>query len=276
MYSNLIRSVGWLAVLAIGILSLLPGDLRPHLGPNVPNQLEHFLAYFAAACALALGYSDRKQILKTALLLMLYAALLETAQTWIPGRTSQVIDFVSSSFGVWIGIGLTLLTRRPWPIRQSGGHGREWNQATESNDRRLRPAASVTLRQSTGAPSSVTSTAGDGRTAWPRVFARRGRGSVKKALLAATVGALLISSSPLFAQGPLRPLTPGERKIYHACLRSAWMEHYCRWRAFGYISDYGLAVHTCLASNHIRSVPVPGYGIATRDACWYLAQSRAH
>ena len=51
-----LRFVGWLGIAAIGVLSTLPGDARPHLGTDIPGQAEHFLAYFTTSCVLALGY----------------------------------------------------------------------------------------------------------------------------------------------------------------------------------------------------------------------------
>jgi hypothetical protein len=45
---------GWLAVLIIAILSLVPGNLRPHT--VLPGPLEHTLAYALTGAALAFGY----------------------------------------------------------------------------------------------------------------------------------------------------------------------------------------------------------------------------
>ena len=50
------RAAGYAAILLIGVLSLVPGTLRPETG--APGQFEHFVAYLGAATFLALG-SDR-------------------------------------------------------------------------------------------------------------------------------------------------------------------------------------------------------------------------
>jgi len=123
MYSALIRLVGWSEIVVIGVLSLLPGDMRPHRGPEIPGQLAHFLAYFMTAGVLALGYRARAHAVKITLWLTLYAALLEIAQLWIPGRISRLIDFGASALGVLAGIGVVLLTgiRRPTDEQSSGG-----------------------------------------------------------------------------------------------------------------------------------------------------------
>jgi len=76
---KILRFVGWLGVAAIGVLSTLPGDSRPHLGTDVPGQAEHFLAYFATSCVLALGYRKREHIVPIVLGLVTYAGLLEVA-----------------------------------------------------------------------------------------------------------------------------------------------------------------------------------------------------
>jgi VanZ family protein len=55
------------------------------------------------------------------LFLILLAAALELAQHWIPGRHSQLIDFVASSIGASLGIVALAIRdrlhpprRRPW------------------------------------------------------------------------------------------------------------------------------------------------------------------
>ena len=50
------RAAGYAAILLIGVLSLVPGTLRPETG--APGQFEHFVAYLGAAALLALG-SDK-------------------------------------------------------------------------------------------------------------------------------------------------------------------------------------------------------------------------
>jgi VanZ family protein len=111
-----LRFVGWLGIAAIGVLSTLPGDARPHLGTDIPGQAEHFLAYFTTACVLALGYRKREHVTPIVLGLIVYAGLLEVAQLWIPGRTSQLIDFVASAFGVVAGVSVIQLMRIGLPL----------------------------------------------------------------------------------------------------------------------------------------------------------------
>ena len=104
------RWLGWVGVLIIGVLSLLPGAARPHTG--APSPLEHYAAYLLVGFFLALGYPRRRNILAIAFLLALYAGLLECAQLYIPGRTARLIDALVSSMGAWTGIIFALLFSR--------------------------------------------------------------------------------------------------------------------------------------------------------------------
>ena len=105
------RLIGWICVAAIAILSLVPGSIRPHVVET--GQVEHFVAYAGTAVFLATGYSANKQLVGTLILLPVYAACMET---FVPGRTAQLIDGVVGAVGSWSGIGLVLLLRywMPW------------------------------------------------------------------------------------------------------------------------------------------------------------------
>jgi VanZ family protein len=95
------RAAGYAAILLIGVLSLVPGTLRPETG--APGRFEHFVAYMGAATILALGFGGtgwRSQ----GLWLVPYAAALEIAQLFVPGRHSRFSDFAVSSLGALLGI----------------------------------------------------------------------------------------------------------------------------------------------------------------------------
>ena len=114
---NLFRYLGLAGLIIIGILSEVPGELRPHV-VAVP-QLEHFVAYFAAGLLLALGLWSRRNVLLLCLAIPLYAAVLEIAQLFIPGRSSEFIDFSASSAGAWAGIVLAWLLRSACKLRKN-------------------------------------------------------------------------------------------------------------------------------------------------------------
>jgi hypothetical protein len=109
------RRAGWLCVAAIVVLTLVPGSMRPETAfasyvqrladsPGLAGLLEHFTAYAGAALLLGLGYRARKMRLALLAKLVLLAALLESAQTLVPGRTAALIDVGGSSLGASAGI----------------------------------------------------------------------------------------------------------------------------------------------------------------------------
>ena len=100
---RIIRIAGYACVLLIGVLSLLPGALRPDTG--APGKLEHLIAYLGTAALLALGRSALHQRWQ-ALWLIPYAGALELAQLYIPGRHAQFSDFVVSSIGAALGVAI--------------------------------------------------------------------------------------------------------------------------------------------------------------------------
>jgi VanZ family protein len=99
---SLIRMVGWLAVLTIVALSVVPGQMRPDvLGEK---HVEHVVAYFGAAMLLAIGYPRRSQLVLIGTLLPACAGMLEIIQLGINGRTASITDFATSVLGAWIGV----------------------------------------------------------------------------------------------------------------------------------------------------------------------------
>ena len=92
---------GYASVLLIGVLSLVPGELRPDTG--APGKLEHLIAYLGAGFLLSL----RPETLRhrwQALWLVPYAGALELLQLFIPGRHARFSDFVVSSTGAGLGM----------------------------------------------------------------------------------------------------------------------------------------------------------------------------
>jgi VanZ family protein len=95
---------GFLAIIIIAVLSLVPGSMRPHTG--APSQFEHVAAYVLAAGLLTVGYDNRRYPAVIALFLSIFSGALEIAQIQIPGRNAAVLDFVASSLGALIGCSL--------------------------------------------------------------------------------------------------------------------------------------------------------------------------
>jgi VanZ family protein len=112
------RHLGLAALVAIAVLSVVPGSLRPHI--LAVGQLEHFLAYLVAALLLSLGFWNRRNLLFLWLWLPTYAAVLEIAQIFIAGRNSDFMDFLASSAGAWAGIGAARLLHLAWRRASAG------------------------------------------------------------------------------------------------------------------------------------------------------------
>jgi VanZ family protein len=101
---KIFRWLAWIAVIALAVLSLVPGEFRPHFTTSQYN-IEHFAAYFLTSAVVALAYRATIQsALAIVFFLAIYAGLLETAQLWIPGREARFTDFIASTLGVVAGI----------------------------------------------------------------------------------------------------------------------------------------------------------------------------
>jgi leader peptidase (prepilin peptidase) / N-methyltransferase len=113
-FADLARFAGYAGLLAIVILSLVPGEWRPSIG--LGKALEHAIAYAVVAAFLTLaGRARWPQIL----LLIALAGALEIGQVWVPGRDSNPTDFLGSSAGALLGFGFSSLLLSQMP-RLSG------------------------------------------------------------------------------------------------------------------------------------------------------------
>jgi VanZ family protein len=100
--------VGWLLMLAITVLSLVPATLRPET--SVPHNLEHFAIFAATGFALGFGYARRPVAIMLAL--VGFAGAIELAQIFLPDRHARLIDFAVDAFAVCAGAALSSLTYR--------------------------------------------------------------------------------------------------------------------------------------------------------------------
>ena len=110
----LTRMGAGLAVLTVIALSVVPGNMRPHVLGN--DYYEHFAAYFIIGSLLAFGYLRLLQLLSSGVLLAICAASLEFVQLWIPGRTASVDGFATSTIGTWTGLLVIVVVRRAFMI----------------------------------------------------------------------------------------------------------------------------------------------------------------
>ena len=100
-------------VIVLAVLAWAPAEAmtRTSLGGHT----EHLVAYLATALVLALTSRTTRQLTAQCLLLMAYAAILESGQVYAPGRHASFLDLGFSAGGVLLGGALVWLARRWWP-----------------------------------------------------------------------------------------------------------------------------------------------------------------
>jgi len=108
--------------------------MRPHTG--LPEPLEHVAAYALAGGLLTFGFGKRSHPFITLMFLSLYAAILEIAQIWVPGRNPQFIDLFASSAGALIGSALAWIGLRVGRLTKKSGLLSAKTEAAQYNRRR--------------------------------------------------------------------------------------------------------------------------------------------
>jgi VanZ family protein len=96
------RVLAWVCVLVIIVLSLLPGNERPHTG--APGQYEHFIAYAGTGFFFSLAYREFTHRLSIWAMLAVLSGALEALQNFVPGRSPNVLDALASTSGATIGL----------------------------------------------------------------------------------------------------------------------------------------------------------------------------
>lgn len=108
---RLFQAIGWLCVVAIAVLSLVAPSLRPVT--FVPHNLEHAAIFAATGLALGLGYPGRTARHMT--MMVVFAAAIELAQFYAPGRHPRVIDFVVDALAACAGVALAWMIAKLRP-----------------------------------------------------------------------------------------------------------------------------------------------------------------
>jgi VanZ family protein len=99
---RIFQAVAWLLAATIVVLSLGP----PHpFGQGATHDLEHLLIFLATGMAFGLGYPRRVWLLTIAL--PIFAAAIEVAQNWVPGRHARISDFLVDAAASCLGVGLS-------------------------------------------------------------------------------------------------------------------------------------------------------------------------
>ena len=86
----------------------------PHTSHSLPHtgaggEYEHGVAYALVGFAFGCGYRLLRPRLFSGVALMAAAATLEVLQNFVPGRSPEVIGFLTSSFGAWMGLLVAIL-----------------------------------------------------------------------------------------------------------------------------------------------------------------------
>ena len=100
---KLYRGAFFVALVAILILSLTPGDSLPGVG--VSDKIQHLTAYAVLGALAILGYRKTPWT-RVALALIVLGASVELAQSFVPGRHSEWLDGLANAIGTMIGLGL--------------------------------------------------------------------------------------------------------------------------------------------------------------------------
>ena len=112
---RLIQLLAWLCLAAIVILSLVKPSLRPVT--ILPHDVEHAAIFALAGLAVGLGYPNHG--LRNMIALTVFAAAIELAQLYAPGRHARWIDFFVDALSACAGVVLARLAGRLLP-RRSG------------------------------------------------------------------------------------------------------------------------------------------------------------
>ena len=102
-------------VLVAGTITIVWLSLSPTLTPDkfgLWDKFAHVAAYTVLAGLAALGLRRRLHRGLTAAALVALAGILEFAQTYVPGRSADLADFLAGVLGITLGFLLVFLLQR--------------------------------------------------------------------------------------------------------------------------------------------------------------------
>jgi VanZ family protein len=100
---RIFQVAAWLLALAIVVLSLSPPSVRPIT--DAAHDVEHLIIFLATGAAFGFGYANRFWLL--AITMLTFAAAIEVAQIWVPGRHARMSDFIVDAAASCLGVGLS-------------------------------------------------------------------------------------------------------------------------------------------------------------------------
>jgi VanZ family protein len=112
---KLSRVAAWAGASAIVVLTVVPPSLRPTT--DAPHDVEHAAAFLIVGILFGLAYEGRERVLSVGA--VVFCAMVEVLQLYVPGRHARWIDFVVDAVAAVLGIFVasfgnrTLQKRRP-------------------------------------------------------------------------------------------------------------------------------------------------------------------
>lgn len=91
------------------MVTLGPVSLRPTT--EAPPDAERGFAFALLGGTIAIGYSRHRDLLIAILLAVIFAALLEAGQNFVPGRHGRMHDFVIKALAVILGAVIVWILR---------------------------------------------------------------------------------------------------------------------------------------------------------------------
>jgi hypothetical protein len=109
----LMRIAGWFGVCLVIVLSVIPGEIQIRMAAS--KGFEHASAYFVLGLVLSTAYGgSRSTASRITFLLIVLSGALEIFQTWCPGRTPSVADWLYGAAGATIGVLVYMGLTRIW------------------------------------------------------------------------------------------------------------------------------------------------------------------
>ena len=108
------RRVLWLLAAVAAVAALVPTEAAPSLG--LDDKIDHLLAFASLGLAALLAQpAGRRAALAAGAGLQMYGALIEVAQTLVPGRDASWADLGADALGIGVGLLVAVGLRQLWP-----------------------------------------------------------------------------------------------------------------------------------------------------------------
>jgi VanZ family protein len=114
-YQIVLRAAFATALAALAVVLLLPGPDLPNLG--LWDKLEHAIAFAVPALLGFLAFPSSRHAWPLAFGLIMFGAVCEVLQTFVPGRSASLVDLLADAVGVGVAGGLAWLARARYQQR---------------------------------------------------------------------------------------------------------------------------------------------------------------